>query len=210
VRHTVAMRIRKYRPGDRSECYDVCVRTGQGGQDATGNYSDDDIIPDIFCGPYVDLEPGLAFVLDSGERVVGYALAAGDTRSFVERYRADVLPGFAARFGGSHEASADERGMIDLGLHPERMLIPELDRFPAHLHIDLLPEAQGQGYGRHLIETLLDELAAQGVPGVHLEMDAANDGAGAFYARLGFERLDSDDDGSIRFAMLLPRGPLER
>ncbi|MES1169890.1 MAG: GNAT family N-acetyltransferase, partial [Leifsonia sp.] len=87
---------------------------------------------------------------------------------------------------------------------PERMLIPELADYPAHLHIDLLPEAQGQGLGRRLIETLLDELAAAGATGVHLDMDPANTGAGAFYARLGFTRLDTDED-TARFAMRLPR-----
>jgi len=39
---------------------------------------------------------------------------------------------------------------------------------------------------------------------VHLEMDPANEGAGAFYARLGFSRLPTNDD-SARFAMRLPR-----
>ena len=69
---------------------------------------------------------------------------------------------------------------------------------------DLLPEAQGQGWGRRLIEALLDELAARGATGVHLEMDPANEAAGAFYARLGFSRLVADED-TARFAMRLPR-----
>jgi len=198
------MQIRTYLPDDRADCYDVCVKTGSGGQDATGVYSDDDLIPEIFCGPYVDLEPGLAFVVDNGERVVGYALGAADTRAFVDRYRAEVLPAFARRFGEMDGKSDDEREMTALGLKPERMLIPELDEYPAHLHIDLLPEAQGQGLGRRLIETLLDELAARGVVGVHLEMDPANEGAGAFYARLGFYRLEAGADAA-RFAMRLPR-----
>lgn len=198
------MQIRNFRPEDRADCYDVCVKTGLGGQDATGVYRDDDLIPEIFCGPYVDLEPGLAFVVDNGARVVGYALGAADTRDFVERYRAQVLPAFARRFGAMAGVSDDEREMTELGLQPQRMLIPELDDFPAHLHIDLLPEAQGQGLGRQLIETLLDELAARGATGVHLEMDPANEGAGAFYARLGFDRLGTDED-TARFAMRLPR-----
>jgi GNAT superfamily N-acetyltransferase len=199
------MEIRPYRPQDRSHCYDVCVKTGLGGQDATGVYSDDDLIPEIFCGPYLDLEPELAFVVDDGERAVGYVLGAADTRAFVERYRQEVLPGFAKRFGDLAAVSADEREMTELGLQPERMLIPELGDYPAHLHIDLLPVAQGQGLGRRLIETLLDALAARGVKGVHLEMDAANHGAGAFYSRLGFRLLESDDPGSVRFGMRLPR-----
>lgn len=203
--HTVGMEIRRYRPEDRADCYDVCVKTGSGGQDATGVYVDDNIVPEVFCGPYLDLEPMLAFVVDNGDRVVGYALAAADTRAFVERYRAEVLPAFTQRFGALDGVNAETRDMAQLGLHPERMLIPAIEEYPAHLHIDLLPETQGQGVGRRLMERLLDELAAQGVTGVHLEMDAANHGAGAFYSRLGFTPLDSDDPDSARFAMHLPR-----
>jgi ribosomal protein S18 acetylase RimI-like enzyme len=67
----------------------------------------------------------------------------------------------------------------------------ELDRYPAHLHIDLLPENQGQGLGRTLLDTLRSALAARGVPGVHLGMDPANTRARAFYDRYGFHELPS-------------------
>ena len=145
VGHTVAMEIRRYRPEDRSDCYDVSAKTGAGGQDATGVFPDDDLIPEIFCGPYVDLEPGTSFVVDNGERVVGYALAAPDTRVFVERYRAEVVPGFARRFSDTEGWSDDALEMRDLGMNPERMLISQLDTYPAHLHIDLLPRGAGAG-----------------------------------------------------------------
>jgi len=204
----VRMEIRGYQPDDRDDCYDVCVKTGLAGADATGLYSDDRLIPDIFCGPYLDLEPVCAFVVDDGERVVGYCFAAENTRDFVERYAREVLPKFILRHASSSigaDADGAQREMTGLGLHPERLLIPEVDAYPAHLHIDLLPSAQGQGLGRGLIDALLDELTARGVPGVHLEMDGANSGAGAFYARLGFSRLDSSDDDSVRFGMHLPR-----
>ena len=39
------------------------------------------------------------------------------------------------------------------------------DEYPAHLHIDLLPETQGQGLGRRLIETLVDALQERACPG---------------------------------------------
>lgn len=211
IMHNVRMEIRRYQPEDRDDCYDVCVKTGLAGGDATGAYTDDRLIPDVFCGPYLDLEPESAFVVDDGERVVGYTIATADTRAFVERFKEDVLPAFILRHVSpspatvTADAGVAQREMTDLGLHPERMLIPELDEYPAHLHIDLLPSAQGQGMGRRLIETLLEELRARRVPGVHLEMDGANTGAGLFYARLGFTRLDSSDAESVRFGMRLPR-----
>ncbi len=208
--HTVGMEIRSYRPEDRDDCYDVCLRNGLAGADATGLYSDDRLIPDIFCGPYVDLEPELAFVVDDGTRVVGYTFGAADTRAFVARVTAEVLPDFIRRHAsGSYDpakAGSPQREMTDLGLHPERMLIPEVDEYPAQLHIDLLPPAQGLGLGRRLIDGLLEELTSRGVVGLHLEMDPTNTGAGLFYSKLGFTLLDSSDAETVRFGMRLPRG----
>lgn len=183
--------IRPYLATDRAECYDVCVRTGAAGGDARGLYSSDDLLPDIFCGPYLDLDPESAFVVDTGDRVAGYIIAASDTRDFVRRYRREVLPGFAARYPFVEHPRTQEDVMVNLGNTPEHLLIPELDEYPAHLHIDLLPELQGMGMGRRLVETLLASLAARGIHGVHLTMDAANTSARTFYDRLGFVELSS-------------------
>ena len=70
------------------------------------------------------------------------------------------------------------------------MLYPTLTEHPAHLHIDLLPEAQGRGLGRSMIRAFLDGLKAAGVRGVHLGVSPTNTAARAFYSRLGFTPLD--------------------
>ena len=70
------------------------------------------------------------------------------------------------------------------------MIVPELAPWPAHLHIDLLPEWQGRGYGRQLMRTFLEALRDGGVPSVHLVMATANKPARAFYDRMGFEEID--------------------
>ena len=185
--------IRPYRADDRADVYDVCVRTAAVGADATGMYSTDDLMPDVFAGPYLDLQPDLAWVIDTGTRVAGYVIAAADTRAFVARLRDEWLPGFASKY--REHSSADE-WVVALGLDPERMLVPEVDDYPAHLHIDVLPELQGHGWGRTLIETLRGELGRRGVPGVHLTVDPANLPARAFYHRLGFVELPSGALGS--------------
>ena len=61
-----------------------------------------------------------------------------------------------------------------------------------NLHIDLLPQAQGRGLGRQLIERFLAALRAGGVPSVHLGVGERNAGAIAFYERLGFHLLGTD------------------
>lgn len=184
--------VRRYRPGDLADVYDICVRTGASGQDATGRFSSDDLLPDIYAGPYVSLEPELAFVIDGGERVAGYVVAAADTCSFVERYRAQWLPGFAAKYPLVEPALSLEERVIRIGHNPQSMLNDDLRDYPAHLHIDLLPQVQGQGFGRLLMRTVLGALRERGAAGVHLGLGPSNLSAGAFYARLGFRPLPCD------------------
>jgi len=60
---------------------------------------------------------------------------------------------------------------------------------PSHLHIDLLPEAQGAGFGRTLIDTLCAALAKRGSTGVFVSVAALNTRALAFYRNVAFVDL---------------------
>lgn len=181
--------IRGYRPSDRDDVYDVCVRTADGGGDARGQYSTDDLMPDVFAGPYLALEPELAFVVDDGTRVVGYVLGAADTARWAARHRELWLPTVADKYPPVGRPSTREENLVDLLHHPERNVHPELAAHPAHLHIDLLPGHQGLGLGRRLIRTYLAALRDRDVPAVHLGMASANTAARAFYDRIGFTEL---------------------
>jgi ribosomal protein S18 acetylase RimI-like enzyme len=181
--------IRPATPADAAAIDDICVRTGAAGGDARGRFSSDDLLPDVWARPYLALEPDLCFVVDLGRGAQGYLVATADTASFVEAYRERWLPGFAERWSGDREPADAEH--VAAGLDPDRMLIAELAGYPAHLHIDLVPEAQRQGWGRALIDHLVAELGRRGVPGVHVGVDPANVEALAFYHRLGFRPLPS-------------------
>ena len=187
--------IRPYRSGDRDAVYEICLKTGKSGEDATGWLDNDDVLPDIYALPYVDLAPETAFVVDVDGRAHGYILGVADTAAFVERLRTQWLPGFEAKYPLTGDDTPTQRFVRD-ARRPERMLIPELDDYPAHLHIDLLPDLQGQGFGRMLVRTLTTELRSRGVPGVWLEYGADNVNAGAFYRRLGFTPLPSSAAGT--------------
>ncbi|MEV4414695.1 GNAT family N-acetyltransferase [Catellatospora sp. NPDC049609] len=194
--------IRPYRPDDRDVVYDICIRTAHHGGDARPHYRDPGILPEIFAGPYAHLEPQFAFVLtDADDRAVGYVLATGDTPSFVQRFRDEWLPLVADRYpplDGVEPRDADEV-MRHLLHRPERMIVPELAAYPAHLHIDLLPEHQRQGHGRSLIGRLVLALQEAGVPGVHLGMATENTAARAFYDRIGMHVVDVADAGPVTY-----------
>jgi GNAT superfamily N-acetyltransferase len=188
--------IRAYRPSDLESVYDICVRTGDAGGDARGQYSSDRLLGDIFAAPYVVLEPERAYVLDDGEgSVAGYVLGTADTATFVKRYRQEWLPASEGRYGDDPR----DEFMLELHRNPERMLVPELAPYPAHLHIDLLPEWQGRRFGRGLMTAFLDGLRSAGVDRVHLGMNPANTGARVFYDRLGFTEIPVPDAGDVTY-----------
>ena len=185
--------IRRYRDSDRAAVYDVCVRTGNGGQGAVGLYSTDDLLPDIFAAPYLLLEPEYAYVVDNGDRAVGYIIGTPDTAAFVAAYRARWIPLLTDRYKPPSEppATAEDQRLSDM-FHPERMMHPELAAYPAHLHINILRRYQGSGHGRALMDAFLASIAAAGARSCHLGVRITNTNARAFYARLGWQPIDVD------------------
>lgn len=192
--------LRRFHPSDLPALYRVCLRTGEAGSDATALYRDPDLLGHVYCGPYPVADPALTFVVADEHGVGGYVVATADTVAFDEWLDEHWWPVLRAE----HPLRADPGdGTAD------HVLVERLQRwphttppagFPAHLHIDLLPRLQGQGWGRRLIDALRDELRSRGVPGVHLGVDPRNTGAVAFYRRLGF-RLAAPDDGDERLVL---------
>lgn len=192
--------IRPYRPSDEPALRDICVRTAHVGGDARPHYRDPEILPEIFAVPYVRLEPSLAFVVDDGGRAVGYILGTADTSRFVERFRDEWLPTVAGRYPVLAGEPADSDEVMRHLLHtPERMVVPELAAYPAHLHIDLLPGYQRAGHGRGLIDAFVGALKATGAVGVHLGMVTENVAARAFYDRVGFEEITVEGAGVLTY-----------
>jgi ribosomal protein S18 acetylase RimI-like enzyme len=194
--------VRPYRPEDRADLFDICVRTADNGGDSRPTYPDLELMPSIFAAPYAVLEPELAFVVDDGTRAVGYIVGTADTQDFVRRFRQEWLPTLLERYPApveGREPLTPTDVMVGLMHNPERMLVPELADYTAHLHIDLLPTYQRSGYGRKLMSTFLAALAARGVPRVHLGMVTANAPARAFYDRLGFHVIPVRDPGPLTY-----------
>ena len=189
--------IRLYRDSDEAAVREICMLTGDTGGDARGLYRDQDLLPDIFAIPYAVLEPGFAFVADEDGRAVGYIVGTPDTERFVKKFREQWLPQVAHLHippTGRVDFDADPEGSMATLLHtPERMLEPGLAAYPAHLHIDLLPRAQGKGAGRALMTAFLAAVNAAGAEAVHLGMGTSNTAARAFYDRLGFTEIRLPD-----------------
>ncbi|WP_062515988.1 GNAT family N-acetyltransferase [Demequina gelatinilytica] len=175
---------------DRDAIARICRLTGAQGRDATGVFGDDTVLADVYATPYLDGPGGFCLVWDPGDGAVGYVLGTSDTRAFQQWFVDAWWPAVAA----THPPrTAGDAWLVPSAADPARMLIPELEAYPAHLHIDLLPEAQGRGAGRALIDAACALLAGRGAPGVHLVAERANRGAQAFYPRVGFAAVAADD-----------------
>ena len=185
-------RFRPFRRGDEAAVYADCLQTGDAGRDATALYDDPSLLGHRYVGPYMALEPALASVLEDEAGVCGYTLGALDSQAFYARFTAEWLPPLRARqpMPAGTPATWSLSARLRAQFHEPEIFWPEPSaEFPSHLHIDLLPRAQGQGNGRRMIGTLLTKLRGLGSPGVHLGVHADNARARRFYARLGFSEL---------------------
>ena len=197
------MLIRRASPEDESALYDLSLRTGDEGRDATDIYTDPRLIGHVYVGPYLALEPDLAFVLDDGQPA-GYVLGARDTVDFDRRCERQWWPPLRERYPDpptDRPWTPNER-LQHMIHHPPRLDRVLLAEYPAHLHINLLPRAQGAGHGRRLITRLLAELRATDAAGVHLVTGARNRRAIGFYDRIGFRTLQTNL-GAVVMAMRL-------
>lgn len=195
---------------DLPAMYHVCLKTGDHGRDAEAFYAGDpDALGRIYVGPYVTFEPDLSFALEDDGGVCGYVLAARDSHAFYRRYDADWRPGLCRQFPAP---TGDAGGWTPLeqvyhAYHNPDYFCPEpYAAYPSHLHIDLLPRAQGRGHGRRMIRHVTRALVERGSPGVHLGVSVLNAGGLAFYQRLGFSelaRVGTAADGCIYLGLAL-------
>jgi len=187
----MAFTIRPYAPADLPHLYRVCLLTGDSGADASGLYRDPDLLGHFYAAPYAVHEPDLTFVLTDGEGVCGYVLGCRDSNEFAAWMETEWLPPLRRKYPLPPEGDASKDAAMIRLIHKGYVPSSLTPEYPAHLHIDLLPRAQGQGQGRKLMEGFLNRLRGLGVPGVHLGVGGRNVGAVAFYERMGFVRLQT-------------------
>ena len=186
---------------DLPGAYRVCLLTGDAGRDASTIYRNPELLGHVFVGPYVVGQPDLALVVADEAGIAGYALAAAETRAFERWAEEEWWPPLREQYPLTADGSPESE-LIELLHRPpfadDSVVVP----FPAHLHIDLLERVRGLGYGRLLIERLLDELRRRGSAGVHLDVALDNPNAIAFYRHLGFDEV-ARGDGSMLMGLAL-------
>ena len=178
--------IRPYRPADLPALYRICLLTGDAGADASPIHRDSELLGHFYAAPYAVFEPELCSVLTSDGEPCGYILGTRDTAAFNARAEREWFPALRSRLARPTDGDTTPDAALLRLIHAGYSQHPDLVAFPAHLHVDLLPLAQGRGQGRKLIERFLAALRAAKVSAVHLGVSERNSSAIAFYERLGF------------------------
>lgn len=112
-----------------------------------------------YLGHYLKNFPDLAWVCIENNIVLGYLVAA---------------------------PKSDDQELYSIQPHLKLFEKDFLD-YPAHLHINCRPEAQGKGIGKKLVHILFKRLSELHVTGVHIMTGPLSENR-QFYQKMGFER----------------------
>ena len=186
----MAERIRSFQPADLEAGYAISLATGFEGGDASHLYRDPRMMGHLYFAPYALLEPALAFVVEDGEGVAGFAVGTTDTDAWEGRLGREWWPSLRGRYADpcaipAEARTPDERRAFMIH-HPAPTPVSVAKAYPAHLHINLLPRTQGHGVGSKLLDTWLARADARSV---HVGVNRANKGAAVFWTARGFEEL---------------------
>lgn len=197
----MSLTLRPARPTDASAISAICAATADAGKAPNPAAKAPDLPGLIYALPYLHGPACYALVVEDAMGVCGYAVGTADSQAFYRWLNEVWLPGQARPQLTDHALPIDLR--FAAALQRNYTAPAWHTQFPAHLHLNLLPRAQGQGAGNRLMLSLSDALAQAGAAGLHWGADAANLGALAFYKKLGYP-VFAEEPGCIWFACALP------
>lgn len=191
-----ALQIRPFKAADLEACYAISLATGHAGGDASPLYRDPRMMGHIYIAPYALLAPALTFVIEDARGVAGFVAGAVDTIAWEHRLENDWWPLLRRQYADPvgippDEQTADQRRAAMIH-HPPATPVEIVERYPAHLHMNLLPRLQRRGVGSRLLGTWLATARTRGARSLHVGVNRRNAGALRFWAAKGFATLTFD------------------
>lgn len=185
--------IRPFRSADLDACYAISLATGLAGSDASHLYRDPRMMGHIYIAPYALLAPDLTFVVEDGVGVAGFVAGIVDTVAWEMRLERDWWPPLRRQYADPagippDRQTADQRRAFMIH-HPAATPVEVAARYPAHLHLNLLPRLQRRGVGPLLLKTWLAAARGCGAGSFHVGVNRMNTGAMRFWAKRGFAAL---------------------
>lgn len=180
------LEIRKMREADIGDMEGICLYTAKESLRDTQKHRENTLL--LYNRYYTRAERENCFVaVDENDKAVGYIICAPDFK----RYKSGFL---------KNELKANFKLGFKYGIIAFSEVLAQKSiskKYPAHLHIDIMPDFQCGGTGTALMKTLLKHLKGQNVKGVMLGVAKSNEGAIRFYKRNGFSVFSSVGGGVI-------------
>lgn len=184
------MTVRPYKNADCEDVRFVCLNS-----DGPCKMSEKkkNFILDTYCNYFIEREAENCFVAtDDSGKAIGYILCAENFDRFRECYINEYFSKlkkyeFKLRKSALKSIESQEKYKED---------------YPAHLHIDILPDYQHMGLGKKLMDTLCSHLRQKGVKGIMLTVWKYNDNARKFYEKYGFTLIETKKT-SVVYALKL-------
>ena len=130
------------------------------------------------------------------DRWLGHYLSADPEWVYLALGAEDDVAGYLV--GSLTDPSRSAR-FADIGYF--RAFAAECARFPAHLHVNLLPAYRDRGIGSRLVSAFAAAAQAAGAPGIHV-MTARGARNIGFYGHNGFAELASTSAGEREIVLL--------
>ena len=194
----MSITIRPYQQADEAAVENITYRTGFKGEglEERDYFNVKRLFFMIFIAYYARYEPDHFFVAedDVKREVVGYICGTTYTIRQEKRFALTMIWRIFLRaiFVTSWQSPKTIKTLFGLGrVLPEMRKQPEnpIDingDYPAHLHINVLPEYHHTGIGSQLIQHFEDHLRCLGIKGIHLETSNSNHKAVPFYHKHGY------------------------
>ncbi len=172
------MKIRPYNAKDKENVRFVCLNS-EGPCKSSKRARNFTL--SVYCDYYIENEPENCFVAaDENDKTIGYVICTENFDVFKERFVKLYYPKiknweFRRRKSALRSIIPHEKYKKD---------------YPAHLHIDVLPEYQRMGLGHKMTDVLLEHLKEKGVKGIMLTTWIKNEKGRGFYDKYGFILLE--------------------
>jgi len=182
--------IRRYQPADREAVRQLAGDTAHFGDPIEIFLDARDVFLDAFASFYTDVMSRYLWIAEEDGVLLGYVMGCPDTFEYNEWFRANIKSvawrAATLRYPGTF--SRKSMGYIWRYAHVHIPYV-DLSDYPAHLHINTRADRRGSGIGSALMQTYLDQLRHENIPGVHLETSSENVIAVPWYEKLGFQLL---------------------
>ncbi len=175
------MEIRPYKPNDKENVRFVCLNSDGPCKSSKRGIN---FALAVYCDYYIENEPENCFVAtDENDKAIGYIISTENFDKFKEIYIKDYYTRikkweYRRRKSALRAIASQEKYK---------------EEYPAHLHIDILPEYQHMGLGRKLMDKLCDNLRNKGVKGVMFTVWHKNYNAIKFYEKYGFQLIETKE-----------------